>query len=92
MYVRNPGAAARFAASYPGVYQLSQNRFYFDELYTGIVTLPAAALAKLSAFFDVLVDGLVDLIGLVAAPDRRLVAADAERAGAVLRPGDGARA
>jgi proton-translocating NADH-quinone oxidoreductase chain L len=64
VYVLNPGAEARFAASHPGVYNLSQNRFYIDELYKGLVTLPAAALAKLSAFFDMLVDGIVDLIGL----------------------------
>jgi NADH-quinone oxidoreductase subunit L len=65
IYVRNPGAEERFAASYPGLYDLSQNRFYMDELYSGIVALPAAALAKLSAFFDVLVDGIVDVIGLL---------------------------
>jgi NADH-quinone oxidoreductase subunit L len=64
LYVRNPGAEARFAGNYPAIYNLSQNRFYIDELYKGIVTLPAAALAKLSAFFDMLVDGIVDLIGL----------------------------
>src|SRR5207302_882430 len=64
VYVRNPDAEARFAARYPTMYNLSQNRFYIDELYKGIVTLPAAALAKLSAFFDMLVDGVVDLIGL----------------------------
>jgi NADH-quinone oxidoreductase subunit L len=65
VYVRNPGAEGRFAASFPTLYGLSQNRFYFDELYTGVVTLPAAALAKLSAFIDVLVDGIVDVIGLL---------------------------
>jgi NADH-quinone oxidoreductase subunit L len=64
IYVRKPGAEARFAANYPAVYNLSQNRFYIDEIYKGLVTLPAAALAKLSAFFDMLVDGIVDLIGL----------------------------
>jgi len=64
IYVRNPEAEARFGANYPGIYKLSQNRFYFDELYTAIVTLPAAAVAKLSAFFDMLVDGIVDLVGL----------------------------
>jgi proton-translocating NADH-quinone oxidoreductase chain L len=64
LYVRNPGAEAKFAANYPTIYNLSQNRFYIDELYKGIVTLPAGALAKLSAFFDMLVDGIVDLIGL----------------------------
>jgi proton-translocating NADH-quinone oxidoreductase chain L len=65
LYIRNPGTEARFAARFPSVYNLSQNRFYFDELYTGIVTLPATALAKLSTFFDMLVDGIVDLVGLV---------------------------
>ena len=64
IYVGNPGAESGFAAKYPAVYNLSQNRFYIDELYKGLVTLPAAALAKLSAFFDMLVDGIVDLIGL----------------------------
>src|SRR5262249_17652774 len=65
VYVRNPGAEERFAANFPAAYNLSQNRFYFDELYQAIRTTPAAALAKLSAFFDMLVDGIVDLIGLV---------------------------
>jgi NADH-quinone oxidoreductase subunit L len=64
-YIRDPGAEARFAAKYPAVYNLSLNRFYLDELYTAIVTMPAAALAKLSAFFDMLVDGIVDLVGLL---------------------------
>jgi proton-translocating NADH-quinone oxidoreductase chain L len=64
IYVGNPEAESRFAAKYPAIYNLSQNRFYIDELYKGLVTLPAAALAKLSAFFDMLVDGIVDLIGL----------------------------
>jgi NADH-quinone oxidoreductase subunit L len=65
VYVLHPQAEERFAANYPGVYDLSQNRFYFDELYSDIVALPAAALAKLSALFDVLVDGIVDVIGLL---------------------------
>jgi NADH-quinone oxidoreductase subunit L len=65
VYVGNPGAEERFAASYPTLYNLSQNKFYLDELYQGIVTLPAAALAKLSALLDVLIDGLVDVIGLI---------------------------
>jgi proton-translocating NADH-quinone oxidoreductase chain L len=65
VYVGNPGAEARFAVNFPRLYNLSQNRFYFDELYRGIVTLPAAALAKLSAFVDVLVDAIVDIVGLI---------------------------
>jgi NADH-quinone oxidoreductase subunit L len=65
VYLRHPRAEEQFAASYSGIYELSQNRFYFDELYSDIVALPAAALAKLSAFFDVLVDGIVDVVGLL---------------------------
>jgi NADH-quinone oxidoreductase subunit L len=63
VYVRNPGAEERFAASYPRLYGLSQNRFYIDEIYNAIIVLPSYILAKLSAFFDTAVDGVVDLVG-----------------------------
>ena len=66
VYVRKPAAEERFAASYPRLYALSQNRFYIDEIYNAIVVMPANILAKVSAFFDSLVDGVVDLVG--AAP------------------------
>jgi NADH-quinone oxidoreductase subunit L len=66
VYVRNPGAEERFASSYPRLYAVSQNRFYIDEIYHAIVVMPANILAKVSAFFDSLVDGIVDLVG--AAP------------------------
>ncbi len=75
VYVRNPGAEARFEANVPALYHLSQNRFYLDELYTLIVVFPARVLALASSFFDRLVDGIVDLVG--AAP--RIV-------GGALRP------
>jgi NADH-quinone oxidoreductase subunit L len=65
VYVRHPAAEAKFAAEYPGLYDLSQNRFYIDELYSWIVVTPARALAQLSRFFDMLVDGVVDLVGLI---------------------------
>jgi NADH-quinone oxidoreductase subunit L len=63
VFVRNPGAEDRFAAKYSRLYRLSQNRFYFDEIYQGIVVIPAVVVAKLSSFFDMLVDGVVDLVG-----------------------------
>jgi NADH-quinone oxidoreductase subunit L len=63
VYVRNPGAEERFAESYPRLYGLSQNRFYIDEIYNAIIVLPSYILAKLSAFFDTAVDGVVDLVG-----------------------------
>ncbi|MFO0808274.1 MAG: NADH-quinone oxidoreductase subunit L [Gemmataceae bacterium] len=49
----------------PGLalYKASQNRFYIDEAYDLLVVKPAAGLAKVSAFFDTLVDGLVDFVG-----------------------------
>jgi NADH-quinone oxidoreductase subunit L len=65
VYVVKPGSEAKFAADYPGVYNLSQNRFYLDELYKGIIVIPARVLAKLSSVFDMLVDGIVDLVGLI---------------------------
>ena len=60
VYVRNPGAEARFAAAAPRVYKLSQNRFYLDELYSGLVVIPAVVIAKVSSFFDMLVDGIAN--------------------------------
>ena len=34
-----------------------------DEIYQGVVVIPTVVLAKLSGFFDMLVDGVVDLVG-----------------------------
>jgi NADH-quinone oxidoreductase subunit L len=64
MYVRQPGIAGRLAASFPGLYQLSLNKFYLDELFTVFLVKPLEGLAQLSRVFDLhLIDGLVDLIG-----------------------------
>lgn len=65
VYVRNPGAEPRFAINHSTLYNLSQNRFYLDEIYRGIVTMPATMLALLSSFLDMLVDGLVDVVGMI---------------------------
>lgn len=45
------------------LYEVSQNRFYIDEFYNWVVVAPANALARISAFFDHIIDGLIDLIG-----------------------------
>jgi NADH-quinone oxidoreductase subunit L len=59
-----------------GLYRLSSNKFYFDEVYRRIVVRPLELLAQTSAWLDRwLIDGLVDLIG--TAP---------KGAGALLRP------
>jgi NADH-quinone oxidoreductase subunit L len=46
-YVRNPGAAARFVATFPAVYRFVSNKWYFDELYDAIFVRPALWLGRL---------------------------------------------
>lgn len=64
MYVRDVGLAAKLCQSLQGLYQLSLNKFLFDEIYYALFVAPLAALAELSRIFDTyVVDSLVDLIG-----------------------------
>jgi NADH-quinone oxidoreductase subunit L len=63
LYVVRPGIPARLAAAVPGLYKASQNRFYFDELYNLIAVGPLTILAMVSRVADMLVDGVVDLVG-----------------------------
>jgi NADH-quinone oxidoreductase subunit L len=63
LYVAKPAIPPRMAAAVPALYRASQNRFYFDELYGWIAVGPLAALAVISRIFDLLVDGVVDLVG-----------------------------
>jgi NADH-quinone oxidoreductase subunit L len=66
MYVRRPGLADRLVRFIPGLYQLSRNKFYLDELYAALVVQPLSGLASFCRVFDLhLVDGLVDLVGQV---------------------------
>jgi proton-translocating NADH-quinone oxidoreductase chain L len=66
MYVFQPGSAAKLAASIQGLYQLSLNKFYLDELYDFFIVRPMAVLANVARIFDYyVIDGLVDLIGQV---------------------------
>ncbi|MGQ9575261.1 MAG: NADH-quinone oxidoreductase subunit L [Thermoguttaceae bacterium] len=51
-----------------GLYSLSAGKFYFDQTYQLLVVCPLERFARLCAWADhFLVDGLVDLIGLVPA-------------------------
>jgi NADH:ubiquinone oxidoreductase subunit 5 (subunit L)/multisubunit Na+/H+ antiporter MnhA subunit len=66
MYLLRPGTSARWAAALPGLYQLSLNKFYIDELYYYFLVQPLIGLAQLSRLFDVyVVDALVNLVGLI---------------------------
>ncbi|MBI3606859.1 MAG: NADH-quinone oxidoreductase subunit L [Nitrospirae bacterium] len=66
-YVRSPGLPARVAASAAGLYRLSFNKWYVDELYDAIIVRPTVALARgLWRGVDVLIiDGAVNGVGRV---------------------------
>ena len=64
MYARQPRLADRLAQSAVGLYHLSLNKLYLDEIYYAVFVAPLAALASLARLFDFhFLDGLVDLIG-----------------------------
>jgi NADH-quinone oxidoreductase subunit L len=66
LYVRRPALAGELARKNEGLYELSRNRFYLDELYDIFIVRPASALAAVCRAVDqYLVDGLVDLVGQV---------------------------
>jgi NADH-quinone oxidoreductase subunit L len=46
-YIRDPDAASRFVAMFPGVYKFVANKWYFDELYDRILVRPAWWLGRL---------------------------------------------
>ena len=46
-YIRNPGAADRFVATFPSVYRFVSNKWYFDELYDFLFVRPSLWLGRL---------------------------------------------
>jgi proton-translocating NADH-quinone oxidoreductase chain L len=66
MYVTNPGVAGRLARSAHTLYELSLNKFHFDELYNFFVVQPATGFTEFCRVIDTyVVDALVDLVGAV---------------------------
>jgi NADH-quinone oxidoreductase subunit L len=64
MYVRQPDLPGRLANSMQGLYQLSLNKFHFDELYDSLLLKPLAGFTAFVRIFDLYVlDGIVDLVG-----------------------------
>jgi NADH-quinone oxidoreductase subunit L len=64
MYIVQPSSAAAIASKIPGLYELSRNRFYIDEIYDITIIKPITGLTYFCRYFDnYFVDGLVDLIG-----------------------------
>ncbi len=60
-YIRVPGAADRFVATFPGVYRFVFNKWYFDELYDRIFVRPAMWLGRL--FWHGGDEGTIDRFG-----------------------------
>jgi NADH-quinone oxidoreductase subunit L len=60
-YVRSPGAAARFVATFPAVHRFVFNKWYFDELYDRIFIRPAMWLGRL--FWHGGDEGTIDRFG-----------------------------
>jgi NADH-quinone oxidoreductase subunit L len=66
LYVAQPALPRKLAHSAQGLYQLSLNKFYIDEIYEAIVLTPLNALTRISKNLDQYgIDSLVDLIGQV---------------------------
>jgi NADH-quinone oxidoreductase subunit L len=64
MYVKQPSLADAFAKRAGESYELSRNKFYFDEIYELIVVKPMSIIAHVCRIVDTyLIDGLVDLVG-----------------------------
>ena len=66
MYVKRTDLPGKLAAAMQGAYQLSLNKFHFDELYGAFILGPLAVLTQAIRIFDYFIlDGLVDLLGQV---------------------------
>jgi NADH-quinone oxidoreductase subunit L len=66
MYVRQPELPGRLADAAVGLYQLSLNKFHWDELYDTFILKPLHGVTLFCRIFDsYVIDGLVDLIGHV---------------------------
>lgn len=66
MYLRQKLDPAAIAAKIPAFYQLSKNKWYFDEIYYNVFVLGSRRLARQVLEVDYkVVDGVVNLAGLV---------------------------
>jgi NADH-quinone oxidoreductase subunit L len=64
MYVRQPELPGKLVRHSRELYQLSLNKFRFDEFYNLLIVQPLAGAARICRVIDqYLVDGLVDLLG-----------------------------
>jgi proton-translocating NADH-quinone oxidoreductase chain L len=72
-YQARPSVPASLAARFPALYQLSLNKFHFDELYYFFIVQPMLALAEVCRIFDLyLLDKIVDIVGTLPGAVGRL--------------------
>jgi proton-translocating NADH-quinone oxidoreductase chain L len=66
LYVREPGFAGRLVRHAQGLYQMSLNKLYVDELYDAFFVRPLSGFASFCRVFDqYVIDSIVDLAGQV---------------------------
>ena len=66
MYINKPELSSRVAAAFGPLYQLSLNKFYFDEIYVALIVAPLRGMAGLSNWIDQnIIDPIVDGFALV---------------------------
>ncbi len=66
VYARQPGIADRFVRAVPALYEISLNKFGFDELYQAFVVRPLDGFAEFCRIIDFyVVDKIVDIVGLL---------------------------
>ena len=66
LYARQPGLADATARKAPALYQLSLNKFFFDELYHRFIVAPLEGFAEFCRVVDFyVVDKIVDIVGLL---------------------------
>ncbi len=64
MYVKQPSLAGDMANRMATIFELSRNKFFFDELYELLIVRPMMIFAHVCRIVDTyILDGLVDLLG-----------------------------
>jgi NADH-quinone oxidoreductase subunit L len=67
-YVKQPMLPMALAFKMRGLYEMSRNKFYIDDIYVAFIVKPLQGLAWLARVLDqYLIDGLVDLVAQVPA-------------------------
>jgi proton-translocating NADH-quinone oxidoreductase chain L len=73
VYLAQPGLANRLARQMPGLYELSRNKFYIDELYDATIVRPLQGFAQFCRIGDLnILDEIINLLGVLPAQGGKL--------------------